>query len=47
MSVGVEYHFFSTQTTEWRDSNPATIPDRFRIGGLSVNSISAAFEYKF
>ncbi len=47
MGIGIEYHYFSSQATEWRVNDSGFAPDHFRIGGICTHSLSVAFQYTF
>lgn len=47
MDVGLEYHYFATDGTDWRNHAFGTSTDRIKFAGINLNAISLAFQYKF
>jgi len=48
MGVSLEYHFFSAEDPEWRSDHVfGTTTDKLRMGGVSINALSLAFQYRF
>jgi opacity protein-like surface antigen len=48
MSVSVEYHYTGTSAPDWEiDSTAGTQTDNVKFGDLAIQSVSAAFTYRF